>query len=79
MKDFYPHPDLPNMVKKFRQDVIGWADKMGLNRTDACAVLGVHRMFITYQMRNVSEPRISTMLHVYKKMREYEKKHGAAL
>ena len=71
-KKFHPHPYLDHVIKDFRQDLIEWRTKQGLREIDMGKVLGMHRMFFNYQVNDLQEPRISTILRAYEKMREYE-------
>ena len=71
-KKFHPHPYLGHVIKDFRQDLIDWREKHKISEVDMGKVLGFHRMFYNYQVNEIQEPRISTILKAYEKMREYE-------
>ena len=77
-KKFHPHPYLSEVIKDFRTDLVEWREKHKLREIDMGKVLGMHRMFFNYQINDLQEPRISTILKAYEKMREYEasKKRG---
>ncbi len=77
-RKFHPHPYLPEVIKDFRQDLFEWIAKMGVTEIECSRILGKHRAFVGYQRIDQQEPRISTILDCYAKMREYEQSKRSA-
>ena len=73
-KRFHPHPYLSQAITDFRQDLFEWIEKQKITEIECSRILGKHRAFVGYQRVEQQEPRISTMLDCYAKMREYEAK-----
>ena len=76
-RKFYPHPYVEQVIPDFRTDIEEWRVKHGLTEHEANNALGRHRMFYHHQRHGTNEPRISTILECYARMREYEQERKA--